>query len=133
MFDGILPGFFGYEAGQAGGRGHARLVRGAAFSAGERNSKSRTRADGGGEARARASTGLVALDWWNGNRTILGDADLSGVIAGLTLATTPAEIYRALLESVAFGTAGSSRTSSSTGCPSARSSPAAGSPRAARS
>jgi L-ribulokinase len=53
---------------------------------------------------APGASGLVALDWWNGNRTILGDADLSGVIAGLTLATTPVEVYRALLESVAFGT-----------------------------
>ncbi len=48
------------------------------------------------------ATGLVALNWWNGNRSILADAGLSGVIMGLTLATTPAEIYRALLESIAF-------------------------------
>ena len=53
---------------------------------------------------APGASGLVALDWWNGNRSILADADLSGVIAGLTLATTPVEVYRALLESVAFGT-----------------------------
>ena len=46
---------------------------------------------------------MLALDWWNGNRTILADADLSGVIAGLTLRTQPAEIYRTLLESIAFG------------------------------
>ena len=49
------------------------------------------------------SSGLVALDWFNGNRTILADADLTGSILGLTLQTTPAEIYRALLESIAFG------------------------------
>ncbi len=48
-------------------------------------------------------TGLVALDWWNGNRTILADADLTGVIAGLTLSTTPRDVYRALLEAIAFG------------------------------
>ena len=48
-------------------------------------------------------TGLVALDWWNGNRTILADADLTGAIFGLTLQTTREEIYRALLESIAFG------------------------------
>ena len=42
---------------------------------------------GGGRRLAPGASGLVALDWWNGNRTILGDADLSGVIAGLTLAT----------------------------------------------
>jgi L-ribulokinase len=48
-------------------------------------------------------TGLTALDWWNGNRSILADADLSGAILGLTLATGRGEIYRALLESIAFG------------------------------
>jgi L-ribulokinase len=45
----------------------------------------------------------VALDWWNGNRSILADADLTGVIGGLTLQTGRAEIYRALLESIALG------------------------------
>ncbi len=54
-------------------------------------------------ALAPAQTGLVALDWWNGNRSVLADADLSGVIAGLTLQTSAVDIYRALLESVAFG------------------------------
>jgi L-ribulokinase len=48
--------------------------------------------------------GLVALDWEGGNRSVLVDHRLSGVIAGLTLATRPHEIYRALLESTAFGT-----------------------------
>jgi L-ribulokinase len=48
--------------------------------------------------------GLVALDWWSGNRSVLVDHHLSGVIVGLTLATRPPEIYRALLESTAFGT-----------------------------
>ena len=46
---------------------------------------------------------LVALDWWNGSRE-LQRADLSGVLVGLTLDTTPEEIYRALVESAAFGT-----------------------------
>jgi L-ribulokinase len=96
--DGILPGLYGYEAGQAavgdmlawfveqlgGGLGYEQLERAAAGL-------------GPGE------TGLVALDWFNGNRTILADADLSGAIFGLTLQSTPAEIYRALLESIAFG------------------------------
>ncbi|AUG81881.1 Ribulokinase [Kitasatospora sp. MMS16-BH015] len=48
--------------------------------------------------------GLVALDWMNGNRSTLVDHHLSGVIAGLTLATTPEDVYRALLEATAFGT-----------------------------
>ena len=48
--------------------------------------------------------GLVALDWLSGNRSVLVDHELSGTIVGLTLATRPEEIYRALLESTAFGT-----------------------------
>jgi L-ribulokinase len=49
-------------------------------------------------------SGLVALDWWNGNRSVLVDADLTGLIIGCTLATKPEEIYRALIEATAFGT-----------------------------
>jgi len=49
-------------------------------------------------------SGLLALDWWNGNRTILVDVDLTGLLLGLTLATRPEEIYRALIESTAYGT-----------------------------
>ncbi len=48
--------------------------------------------------------GMVALDWWSGNRSVLVDHHLSGLLAGMTLATRPEEIYRALLESTAFGT-----------------------------
>jgi L-ribulokinase len=48
--------------------------------------------------------GLLALDWWNGNRSTLVDVELSGLLVGATLATTAPEIYRALLESTAFGT-----------------------------
>lgn len=46
----------------------------------------------------------MALDWWNGNRSILVDPTLTGVITGLTLATRPEDIYRALIEATAFGT-----------------------------
>jgi L-ribulokinase len=97
--DGILPGLYGYEAGQvAVGDMLAWFletidVTGEGFAAFE-------------EAAARfrpGETGLLALDWWNGNRTILADADLTGLICGLTLHTTQHEIYRALLESIAFG------------------------------
>ena len=106
--NGILPGYFGYEAGQAAVGDMFAWFGGRLLGL--------TSGDSGAGTnwyeeleRAAASippgaSGLVALDWWNGNRTILGDADLSGVIAGLTLATTPTEIYRSLLESVAFGT-----------------------------
>ena len=47
--------------------------------------------------------GLVALDWWSGNRSVLVDHDLSGLLVGLTLTTRPEDVYRALLESTAFG------------------------------
>ena len=60
-------------------------------------------APGGAAARGRES-GLLALDWWNGNRSVLVDADLRGLLVGMTLATKPAEIYRALIEATAFGT-----------------------------
>ena len=46
---------------------------------------------------------MVALDWWNGNRSILSNADLTGTIVGLRLTTKPEEIYRALLEATAYG------------------------------
>ena len=46
----------------------------------------------------------MALDWWNGNRSILVDADLSGLLIGSTLQTRPHEIYRSLIEATAFGT-----------------------------
>src|SRR5205823_3590856 len=55
-------------------------------------------------ARLRAgASGLIALDWNNGNRTILVDPRLTGLIVGQTLHTTRAEIYRALIEATAFG------------------------------
>jgi L-ribulokinase len=97
--DGILPGLYGYEAGQAAvGDMLAWFVEQVAADAGGYEELERAAAMiGPGE------TGLVALDWWNGNRTILADADLSGAIFGLTLQTTRDEIYRALLESIAFG------------------------------
>jgi L-ribulokinase len=96
--DGILPGLYGYEAGQAAvGDMLAWFVR--TLGAGQSYEELEAAA---GEIQPGAS-GLVALDWFNGNRTILADADLTGSIIGLTLQTTAAEIYRALLESIAFG------------------------------
>jgi L-ribulokinase len=95
---GITPGLFGYEAGQsgvgdifawfvehfAGGATHEQLTEAAA-------------------AQEVGEHGLVALDWLSGNRSVLVDHELSGVIVGLTLATRPHEVYRALLEATAFG------------------------------
>ncbi|MGO9971678.1 MAG: ribulokinase [Solirubrobacteraceae bacterium] len=97
--DGILPGMYGYEAGQAAvGDMLAWFVETVGAAAGGYEELESAAAKLG-----PGQTGLVALDWWNGNRTILADADLTGAIFGLTLQSTSAEIYRALLESIAFG------------------------------
>ncbi|MCP1102106.1 L-ribulokinase [Aequitasia blattaphilus] len=56
------------------------------------------------ECLERGGTGLLVLDWWNGNKTPYVDGNLAGAIIGLTLNTKPEEIYLALIESTAFGT-----------------------------
>ena len=102
--DGIVPGLFGYEAGQPAVGDmlgwFADILTGPGTNGGVDGLPGLERA---AAALAPAQTGLVALDWWNGNRSVLADADLSGVVAGLTLTTTAVDIYRSLLESIAFG------------------------------
>ena len=108
--DGIVPGAWGYEAGQSGvGDIFAWYVSNGVPAAYEEQARALGRSTHqhltalAGELRAGES-GLLALDWWSGNRSVLMDNDLRGVIVGLGLATHPPEIYRALLESTAFGT-----------------------------
>ena len=97
--DGILPGLWGYEAGQAAvGDMLAWFVRTLG-----RGLDAYAELEAGASEIAPGATGLLALDWFNGNRSILADADLTGVILGLTLQSRPEEIYRALLESISFG------------------------------
>ncbi|HEX2702238.1 MAG TPA: FGGY-family carbohydrate kinase, partial [Solirubrobacteraceae bacterium] len=96
-----LPGRYGYEAGQAAvGDMLGWFVQ---LVAGARDGERYVELEREAALLRPGASGLLALDWWNGNRTILADADLSGVLSGLTLQTTSAEIYLALLESIAFG------------------------------
>jgi L-ribulokinase len=107
---GIVAGLWGYEAGQSGvGDIFAWFTRNGV--PGEFAEEARRRGvalpqllDEKAAAEPPGANGLIALDWENGNRSVLVDAGLSGAIVGLTLATTAPEIYRALLEATAFGT-----------------------------
>ena len=107
---GIVAGLWGYEAGQSGvGDIFAWFARNGV--PGEFAEEARRRGmplqqllDEKATAAPPGAHGLVALDWAGGNRSVLVDGRLSGAIVGLTLATTAPEIYRALLESTAFGT-----------------------------
>jgi L-ribulokinase len=107
---GIVPGLWGYEAGQSGvGDIFAWFTRTSVPGAYEIEADDRGISihDLLTEKAARLQVGehgLVALDWHNGNRSVLVDHDLSGVVLGLTLATKPEDVYLALLESTAFGT-----------------------------
>ncbi len=108
--DGIIEGFFGYEAGQSCVGDHFQWFVENCTPA-EYKAEADARGIGTHElltekasALRPGSSGLVALDWWNGNRSVLVDVDLTGLIVGMTLATKPEEIYRALIESTAYGT-----------------------------
>lgn len=121
--DGILPGLYGFEAGQAAvGDIFAWFVNNC-VPASVIEAASREGLDVhaylGREAAKLGvgESGVLCLDWWNGNRSILVDAELSGLMIGMTLATTPAEMYRAVLECTAFGTYKIIRQCEDGGCP----------------
>ena len=107
---GVVPGLYGYEAGQTGvGDIFAWFVDHAVPPRYHDEARAR-----GLDLHAHLSElaarqevgqhGLIALDWNNGNRSVLVDHELSGLIVGLTLATRAEDIYRALIEATAFGT-----------------------------
>jgi L-ribulokinase len=108
--DGVIPGLFGFEAGQpAVGDIFAWYVEHGvppAYHAAARDQGVDVHTVLENEAaRLRpGESGLLAIDWWNGNRSVLVDADLSGVILGATLETEAPAVYRALIEATAFGT-----------------------------
>ncbi len=98
----VLPGYYGLEAGQSAVgdifNWFVNYIQPGGKKAGSHEDLSARAAK-----LAPGESGLLALDWNNGNRTILVDQLLSGALIGQTLYTTPAEIYRALIEATAFG------------------------------
>ncbi|MPQ97114.1 ribulokinase [Modestobacter sp. I12A-02628] len=107
---GIVRGLWGYEAGQSGvgdifgwfvNNGVPPAYHDAAREAGISVHEHLTRLAAG---QAIGEHGLVALDWHSGNRSVLVDHELSGLVLGQTLSTRPEDTYRALLEATAFGT-----------------------------
>ena len=108
--DGILKGYYGYESGQTGGGDiyswfldncvpgrYALNAETAGLSLHDYLAQK-------AQALRPGGSGVVALDWWNGNRSILMDAKLSGLWLGMTLSTRPEELYLSLLEATVFGT-----------------------------
>jgi L-ribulokinase len=96
----VMPGFYGIEAGQSA---VGDLLRWWAEVICEGGEAAHARLSAEASRLAPGASGLVALDWNNGNRTILVDPRLTGLIVGQTLHTTAAEVYRALIEATAYG------------------------------
>jgi L-ribulokinase len=96
----IMPGYYGIEAGQSA-VGDLLKWWVERFCQGDESMHAMFSAEAATIAPGRS--GLIALDWNNGNRTVLVDARLTGLLVGQTLFTTPAEVYRALVEATAFG------------------------------
>ena len=107
--DGVYPGFYGYESGQSAvgdtlawfaenacGKNNAEEAEARGLSVHQLLTEKAEKLKAG-------QSGLLVLDWWGGNRSILADSSLSGAIFGLTLDTRPEEVYRALIEGLGFG------------------------------
>jgi L-ribulokinase len=107
---GILPDYYGFEAGQSGvGDIFAWFVNNAVppeyhQAAQQAGMDLHQYLEQEAAKQKPGEHGLVALDWWNGNRSTLVDADLTGLLIGATLGTRAPDIYRALIESTAYGT-----------------------------
>lgn len=108
--DGIAEGYYGYEAGQSAvGDIFAWFVENAVpplyhEAAQQQGVTLHKYLEQEAAQQQPGQHGLLALDWWNGNRSTLVDVELGGLLVGATLATTAPDIYRALLEATAFGT-----------------------------
>ena len=108
--DGIVPGYYAYESGLATvGDLLAWFVENQVpysyyLEAQDKNISIHQLLSDKASCLKAGDSGLLVLDWWNGNKTPYVDSDLKGAIIGLSLATKPEEIYRALIESTAFAT-----------------------------
>lgn len=108
--DGAFPGYYGYEAGQSCVGDHFawavnNCVNKEVIEESEKRGISPHQyLTEKAEKLEPGESGLVALDWWNGNRSVLVDYNLTGMIVGMTLQTQPEDIYRALIEATAYGT-----------------------------
>ncbi|MDR2471686.1 MAG: ribulokinase [Treponema sp.] len=107
--DGIIPGYYALESGQAGVGDIFEWFMINAVPAAYRD---RAAAEGKNlfaylagllQDKGPGQNGLLALDWWNGNKTPFVDAGLSGLVAGYTMTTRPEDVYRALVEATGFG------------------------------
>ena len=108
--DGIISGYYGYEAGQSAvGDIFEWFVENCVPTAYTKEAVDRKISihqllEEKAAKLVPGESGLLALDWWNGNRSVLVDTNLTGVLLGATLLTKPEEIYRALIEATAYGT-----------------------------
>ncbi len=108
--DGIMPGLYGYEAGQGCVGDHFQwfidncLPQSYYDEAAKKDINIHKLLRQKCEGQGPGKSGLIALDWWNGNRSVLADADLTGMLVGMTLQTKAEDIYKALIEATAYGT-----------------------------